>query len=59
MIRRKPNIRDEHFEFNEEDEEFTCKTCGSTYSEIDAIGHLLEVHGYHHIDLLLDEVKED
>jgi hypothetical protein len=54
-----PNIREKHFEVDEESEEYTCKTCGSTHSELDAIGHLIEVHGYHHVDIVLDEVNED
>jgi protein-arginine kinase activator protein McsA len=59
MLQRKPNIRNKHFEFDDESEEYTCKTCATTYSELDAIGHLMEVHDYHRVDLILDEVKED
>jgi hypothetical protein len=54
-----PNIQDKHFKFDEENEEYTCKTCGSSHSEIEAIMHLLKAHGYHHIDIVLDNVKED
>lgn len=59
MVRRLPNIRKKHFEVDEESEEYTCKTCGSTHSELDAIGHLMVIHGYHHVDIVLDEVNED
>jgi len=59
MVQRMPNIQDKHFKFDEENEEYTCKTCGSSHSEIEAIMHLLKAHGYHHIDIVLDNVKED
>ena len=59
MIRRKPNIKNKHFDFEQNTEEYTCKSCGSTYSELDAIGHLMEVHGYNHVDIILDEVRDE
>jgi hypothetical protein len=59
MVRKKSNIQDKHFEYDRENEEFTCKTCGSTHSEMDAIMHLMEVHGYNHIDIILDEPIDD
>ena len=59
MLRKKPNIRDKHFEYDREKEMFTCRTCASTHSEIDAIAHLMKVHGYNHIDIILDEPKDD
>ena len=34
-----PNIQDKHFRFDEENEEYTCRKCGSTRSELEAIMH--------------------
>ena len=59
MTRRMPNIQDQHFNFDEKVGEYTCKTCGSTHDEFDAIAHLLKVHGYDRIDIILDEPLED
>ena len=59
MVRRKPNIREKHFSHDRKNEEFTCKTCGTTHTEIDAIMHLMKVHEYSHIDIILDEPKGD
>ena len=59
MIRRKPNIQEKQFEYDRGNEDFTCKTCGTTHSEMDAIVYLMKVHGYHHIDIILDEPNDD
>ncbi|KPN31944.1 hypothetical protein SY89_02701 [Halolamina pelagica] len=59
MIRRSPNIRSKHFEVDEKEGEYTCKTCGGTYEEVDAIVHLMKVHGYETVDIILDEPLDD
>lgn len=59
MVRRKPNIQQTHFEYDRAKKEFACKTCGSIHSELEAIMHLMSVHGYPRIDIILDEPKDE
>jgi hypothetical protein len=53
MLPRIPNILDNHFD--ETGEMYLCRECSSEHHEDDILVHLLSVHDYTHIELLLDE----
>jgi hypothetical protein len=47
------DLASKHFKID--GSEFTCKDCGSTHSEYEAIIHLLREHGYTSIDIEVDD----
>lgn len=53
MIPRIPNILDSHFD--KTGGMYQCRDCNSEHREDDILVHLFTVHGYTHIELLLDE----
>ena len=53
MLPRIPNILDSHFD--KTDEMYQCLDCSSEHHEDNVLVHLLSVHNYTHIELLLDE----
>jgi hypothetical protein len=53
MLPRIPDILDSHFD--KTGEMYLCPDCSSEHHEDDILVHLLSVHNYTHIELLLDE----